>query len=263
LPLDKQKGVQRWSFIPDPKNPGYYFIKSMLNGNVIDIQGASTKAGALIDAFPQKSSGTDNQLWMPVGGSFPVSALPIGGKSISWTNIGTGWGSNNTDLSGGNKCSFTANLTIRQDGTCHFWGSYTNRGDTIGTAPAQTWGLVFLVVDSNNQGYSFPVGGNTPSAPQAGCTVSWNTTQIIEKVADNWAALITRNTAHCQLSNNYNPIDVVGGIAAAVASAIESALSTVVSDLGIAASDVWQAIATAVTESGPGDPPDSGDGSGG
>ena len=41
----------------------FCFIKSKLDGNVIDIQGASAQAGALLDAYPQKSSGTDNQLW--------------------------------------------------------------------------------------------------------------------------------------------------------------------------------------------------------
>lgn len=54
---------QLWEFVPDPAGSYYYFIKSKLNGNVIDISGASTKAGALLDAWPQKSSGTDNQLW--------------------------------------------------------------------------------------------------------------------------------------------------------------------------------------------------------
>jgi hypothetical protein len=54
---------QLWTFVPDPAGSGYYFIKSKLNGNVIDISGASTKAGALLDAWPQKTSGTDNQLW--------------------------------------------------------------------------------------------------------------------------------------------------------------------------------------------------------
>jgi hypothetical protein len=54
---------QLWEFVADPAGSGYYFIKSRLDGNVIDIEGASTKAGALLDAYPQKSSGTDNQLW--------------------------------------------------------------------------------------------------------------------------------------------------------------------------------------------------------
>lgn len=54
---------QLWEFVPDPANSGYWFIKSKLSGNVIDIQQASTKTGALLDAFPQKSSGTANQLW--------------------------------------------------------------------------------------------------------------------------------------------------------------------------------------------------------
>src|SRR5580658_657478 len=44
----------------------YFFIKSKLDGNVIDIQnikGDDTTSGALLDAYPQKTTGTDNQLW--------------------------------------------------------------------------------------------------------------------------------------------------------------------------------------------------------
>ncbi len=41
----------------------YCTIKSKLSGNVIDIQGASKEAGALLDAFPQTGTGNDNQLW--------------------------------------------------------------------------------------------------------------------------------------------------------------------------------------------------------
>ena len=52
---------QLWEFVSDPSGSGYFFIKSKLNGNVIDIQGRSEAAGALLDSFPQ--SGTDNQLW--------------------------------------------------------------------------------------------------------------------------------------------------------------------------------------------------------
>jgi hypothetical protein len=57
---------QLWQFVSDPAGSGYSFIKSKLNGNVIDIQGASTAAGAPLDAFPQKTTGTDNQLWIAV-----------------------------------------------------------------------------------------------------------------------------------------------------------------------------------------------------
>ena len=54
---------QLWEFVSDPGGSGYYFIKSKLDGNVMDIQGASMKPGTLLDAYPQKSSGTGNQLW--------------------------------------------------------------------------------------------------------------------------------------------------------------------------------------------------------
>jgi Ricin-type beta-trefoil lectin domain-like len=62
---------QLWQFLEDPAGSGYCFIKSKLDGNVIDIQQASTSAGAGLDTFLQKISGTDNQLWAVVGGSFP------------------------------------------------------------------------------------------------------------------------------------------------------------------------------------------------
>ena len=69
---------QLWEFVADPAGSGYCFIKSKLNGNVIDIQGASTNPGALLDAYPWKLNGYDNQLWSVVGGSFPsvVQTVP-------------------------------------------------------------------------------------------------------------------------------------------------------------------------------------------
>jgi hypothetical protein len=47
----------------------YYFITSKLNGNVLDVNGANTAAGTPIISYPQKTSGTDNQLWtlVPTG----------------------------------------------------------------------------------------------------------------------------------------------------------------------------------------------------
>lgn len=69
---------QLWQFVQDPAGSGYCFIMSKLNGYVIDIQGASTKPGTLLDAYPMKASGTNNQLWTVVGSSFPsiVKAVP-------------------------------------------------------------------------------------------------------------------------------------------------------------------------------------------
>jgi hypothetical protein len=54
---------QLWEFVADPAGSGYYFIKSKLDGSVIDIDGASTKTGTILDAYRQKTTGTDNQLW--------------------------------------------------------------------------------------------------------------------------------------------------------------------------------------------------------
>src|SRR6516165_2255756 len=56
----------------------YVFIRSKL-GNVIDVAGASTAPGTPLDAYPQKSTATDNQLWQfvadPAGYCFIVSKL--------------------------------------------------------------------------------------------------------------------------------------------------------------------------------------------
>src|SRR6202021_3013033 len=40
----------------------FYAIKNRLSQNVIDIQGASTKAGALLDAFPETPTPRDTKL---------------------------------------------------------------------------------------------------------------------------------------------------------------------------------------------------------
>ncbi len=86
---------QLWRFLEDPAGSGYCFISSKLDGSVIDIQGASTSAGAGLDAYPQKFSGTDNQLWEVVGGSFPspVAAVAAPGSGLT--------GSSNYYLYGG------------------------------------------------------------------------------------------------------------------------------------------------------------------
>lgn len=60
---------QLWNLVPDPAGSGFYFIQSLLNGsngNVIDIERASTVSGAPLDAWPMKTTGYDNQLWQPI-----------------------------------------------------------------------------------------------------------------------------------------------------------------------------------------------------
>ncbi len=71
---EKSSGIanQQWVLILDPAGSGYYFIKSKLNGNVIDVRGNSTAPATPLDAYPQKASGTANQLWQAVGGAFPT-----------------------------------------------------------------------------------------------------------------------------------------------------------------------------------------------
>ena len=80
---------QLWGFFPDPKTPGYFFIKSALNGNVVDIRRANKADGTLLDSYPQKSADTDNQLWTPMGGQFPPPPKKLP-SVLSWLNLGSG-----------------------------------------------------------------------------------------------------------------------------------------------------------------------------
>ncbi len=77
---------QLWEFVADPAGSGYFFVASKLNGNVIDIEDASTNSGALLDAYPQKSSGTDNQLWEfvadPAGSGYFFMVSKLNGNVI-------------------------------------------------------------------------------------------------------------------------------------------------------------------------------------
>ena len=63
----------------------YGYIRSKLNGNVIDIQQASKKPGAGLDAYPQKAP-NDNQLWMlvpdPAGSGFYFIKSKLNGNVI-------------------------------------------------------------------------------------------------------------------------------------------------------------------------------------
>jgi hypothetical protein len=80
----KSSGIdnQLWEFGPDPAGSGYYFSKSKLNGESSISQGASTEASALLNAYPWKLTGYDNQLWTVVDGSFPSvgGTVPPGRK---------------------------------------------------------------------------------------------------------------------------------------------------------------------------------------
>jgi hypothetical protein len=81
---------QLWEFIADPAGSGYYFIKSKLNGDVIDIANASKASGASLDSYPQKTTGTDNQLWEfvvdPAGSGFYFIKSKLNGNVIDIAN---------------------------------------------------------------------------------------------------------------------------------------------------------------------------------
>ncbi|MGA7340434.1 MAG: RICIN domain-containing protein [Terracidiphilus sp.] len=105
---------QLWQFVKDPAGSGYFFIVSKLNGYAIDIQGASTKAGASLDAYPLKASGADNQLWEVVGGSFPS---PVAAAAAPASGLGS---NSNYFLS---DCSNIKGLTVTVNVTQDIVGS--------------------------------------------------------------------------------------------------------------------------------------------
>lgn len=54
---------QVWQLVESNEYEGYFFITSLLNGNVLDIYGANPAPRTPIISYPRKTSGTDNQLW--------------------------------------------------------------------------------------------------------------------------------------------------------------------------------------------------------
>jgi hypothetical protein len=86
---------QLWHFLPDPAGSGYFYIVSKLNGNVIDVQKASTAPGAPLDAFPRKD-GADNQLWYfvsdPEGSGFCFIVNKLNGNVLDVQKASTAAG---------------------------------------------------------------------------------------------------------------------------------------------------------------------------
>jgi hypothetical protein len=179
----------------------------------------------------------------PAGGAHSAQGfdfvLPHDLPEILIFNHGTGTGTVN---SGSTECSFNLNLMIQPNGVCQFSGNYTNRGDTIGTAPNQSFGVAFIVLDLSNQGYSFGVGGNVPSAPQSGCNYTWNTTQTIASIRNNWASIAARNYGTGSCNTDASSV--------AILSEIISAVSSAASTLGVLAQDVESVMELAETVAG-------------
>lgn len=78
---------QLWGFVPDPAGSDYFFIRSKQNGVVIGIEHGSTQAGAGLDVHAQNLTGTDDQLWAPVGGKFPSPLVSRYTFGLDWFRI--------------------------------------------------------------------------------------------------------------------------------------------------------------------------------
>jgi hypothetical protein len=222
---------QLWEFNPDPAGSGYFFIRSKLSGNVIDVQQASTKPGALLDAYTQRTSDYDNQLWKVVGGNFPAPAW----TGISWGPLGTGPSPNSSTIfTDGNECAYQMSASIRQDGTCTFSGYYQNRGDVWwGTAPPQAFVVAFLVYDTSGKIYSLSYSGACPSAPQNGSLVTWNFTGKSPLIAENWYPIAAKNSGRGYVWNTYDE---------SVGSVVSGWVTEAAKDLGEAASEFLQGL---------------------
>jgi len=85
---------QLWHFLPDPSGSGYFYIVSKLNGNVIDVQGASKAPRTPLDAYPKKDGAdADNQLWYfvsdPEGSGFCFIVNKLSGNVIDIQDAST------------------------------------------------------------------------------------------------------------------------------------------------------------------------------
>jgi Ricin-type beta-trefoil lectin domain-like len=70
---------QLWYFVADPAAPSRSRIASKLNGNVVDVQNASSAPETPLDSFPAKVTGAENQQWTVEDGDFPsiVATVPF------------------------------------------------------------------------------------------------------------------------------------------------------------------------------------------
>ncbi len=148
---------QLWCFVADPatpvpapKGPQYYFIVSKLNGNVIDIQNASTASGALLDAYPVKLTLYENQLWTVVDGDFPAVLPTVSAPSLS--------------LGGG------------------FLNYYLQNGGDALDGVSVTIGITSDLVSSAN-GFSFQLNCNSTEGPTV--TTQWQQFVIYENPGTN------------------------------------------------------------------------------
>jgi hypothetical protein len=132
---------QLWQFVADPAGSGYCFIVSKLNRNVIDIQGNSPKAGALLDAYPWKLTGYDNQLWTVVDGSFPSVVTTVTGPPKGYS------GSANYILANGSSCAPLTGVKA----TIYFTEDLIWESSNIDGTPVAGFGIQLNAETNKNQ----------------------------------------------------------------------------------------------------------------
>lgn len=161
---------QQWEFVVDPAGSGHFFIKSALSGHVIDVQGNSAAAGAHLDAFPQKTSGYDNQLWTAVDGTVPRNMW-------LWEAPEKGFGS------GANSANFSAGLTLISDGTAIFAGQYQDTGSLpVLTAPAQNYTVTCAVLASGNPATALLFSHSASNVATNGAIDAWRSQQWLSSL---------------------------------------------------------------------------------
>lgn len=181
-------GNQLWEFVLDPAGSGFYFIRSNLNGNVIDIKGGSTQPGTLLDAWPQNTTGTDNQLWEfvsdPAGSGYCVIRSKLNGNVIdiqgASTNPGTpldaypwkltGYDNQLWTVVGGSFPSVVGTVAQRSGGDSGYYNYIQANGSGCATLTGVKVTVTFtqeLVWQSSNQptvpGFSIQLNAETSS----------------------------------------------------------------------------------------------------
>jgi len=179
---------QAWEILPDPAGSSFYIIKNPATGHCIDIKEASQNAGAALDAWTEKKSKNENQLWCflpdPFGSGSYFIQNPQTGYVIEIANGSTAagallvvnhrriFGNNHQLWSGVDGVSFTATgfpgLTLAASPT----GALTNFGSNnqyvLLTANQSTNITSFVVTldiieDLVTPSFSVQINGNAPT----------------------------------------------------------------------------------------------------
>ncbi len=186
LPSNVEDDRFRWRAVQDPNGSGYCYLQNKELGLMIGTEGGSHDQGSKL-VMVNPMAGHDSQMWQA-----PFPDTIIVPTETDHLNLGSGTGYYGSD---GTKCTVAVNVTLKNDGSCHFWGKFANCGDVpIFTAPPQNFAIALVVHDLVQSWYSFTVGGFANDLQN----VTWDAPGTSSFVQQNWISIALRY--QCTLS---------------------------------------------------------------